>query len=100
MDLALLVTGTACGFLHSVYSALSKLVLKRGLKTPLLFLLYVNVFQALGTLVLWTAVRPTLPGEGLVPLLAAGGTCVLAYIFLYASLACGDGSSVLPIMGS
>jgi len=100
MDLALLVVGTASGFLHSIYSALSKVVLKRGLKTPLLFLLYVNVFQALGTFVLWLAVKPALPGEALGPLLAAGGTCVLAYIFLYASLASGDVSSVMPIMGS
>ncbi|MBT3379422.1 MAG: EamA family transporter [Lentisphaerae bacterium] len=101
MNTALLIIGTASGFGHSVYSAISKIVLKDRVRTPLLFLLYINIFQALATMVLWVKVDPILPPrEGWEPLLAAGLTCLLAYLFLYSSLSCGDVSSVMPIMGS
>ena len=101
MNVALLLIGTASGFGHSVYSAIAKVVLKDRVRTPFLFLLYINLFQAVVTMLLWLAVNPVLPPmEGLAPLFAAGITCLIAYFFLYSSLSSGDVSSVMPIMGS
>jgi drug/metabolite transporter (DMT)-like permease len=69
--------------------------------TPFVFLLYINVFQAVVSLPLWLFVKPVFPPlEASVSLLAAGMTCALAYVFLYSALSCGDVSSVMPIMGS
>lgn len=101
MNFLLLLVGTASGFFHSLYSAASKLALKDGSATPLLFLFYINVFQAALTPLLWLFVRPTVPVAACwPPLLAAGATCAVAYVFLYLSLSCGDVSSVMPVMGS
>jgi len=50
---------------------------------------------------IWLFVQPTLPPpEAWTSLFLAGGTCTVAYLFLYRSLSCGDVSSVMPIMGS
>jgi drug/metabolite transporter (DMT)-like permease len=101
MNLPLLLTGLASGFLHSVYSAVSKHVIKSRVPTPFVFFLYINVFQAVVSLPLWLFVKPVFPPpEASASLLAAGLTCALAYVFLYAALSCGDVSSVMPIMGS
>lgn len=101
MNTPLLLVGIASGFTHSLYSALSKYLIKDRVSSPFVFLLYTNVLQAGVSLLLWLAIRPAFPPlAGVWPLLAAGGTCALAYLFLYSSLACGDVSSVMPIMGS
>jgi drug/metabolite transporter (DMT)-like permease len=101
MNAPLLVIGTASGLSHSLYSAVSKLVLKQRVRAPFLFLLYVSAFQAAFTLGLWLFVAPALPAPGgWTPLLIAGGTCLLAFVFLYSALSRGDVSSVMPVMGS
>ncbi len=97
----LLLTGTLSGLSYSIYSAISKSVLKNRFADPFLFLLWVNLFQAGLTLLLWLVVTPVFPERaGWLPLLAAGVTCVIGYLFLYLALSCGDVSSVMPIMGS
>ena len=101
MDITLLVVGTGSGLCHSLYSAVSKLLLKRRIPDPFLFLLWINVAQALLTPAIWFFVPPAWPkAGGWAPLLAAAGTCTAAYFFLYAALARGDVSSVMPMMGS
>ena len=101
MNIPLLVVGIASGFTHSLYSALAKYLLRDRVPSPFVFLLYINVLQAGVSLLLWLVIRPVFPPlAGVWPLLAAGCTCTLAYLFLYSSLSCGDVSSVMPIMGS
>ncbi|MFC1582223.1 EamA family transporter [Planctomycetota bacterium] len=101
MNTTLLAVGLFAGFAHSVYSAISKSLLKTRIIEPFLLLLYINVFQAIATPILWFFVKPDLPPvEGVTPLLLAGITCIIAYFFLYTALSCGDASSVMPIMGS
>lgn len=101
MNIPLLVVGTASGFSYSLYSAVSKSILKKQVMHPLLLLVHINLFQAALTLLLWVAVRPVFPArEGWQPLLVAGITCAVAHLFLYLALSCGDVSSVMPLMGS
>ncbi len=101
MNLPLLAVGTGSGLSHSIYAAVSKLVLKRRGIHPFLFLLYVNAFQAVITPLVWLFVRPAFPAPaGWPSVLVAGGTCVVAYFLLYLALSTGDVSSVMPMMGS
>jgi len=100
MSTAILLIGLSSGFLHSIYSAFSKALLNR-IKEPFLLLVYVSIFQALVTPLLWIFVAPQLPSPGgWTPLLISCLTCVVAYLFMYSALHCGDVSSVMPIMGS
>jgi drug/metabolite transporter (DMT)-like permease len=97
----LLLVGTGSGLSHSLYSAVSKLLLRRRIPHPYLFLLWINALQAVITPAVWCFSAPAFPSaEGWVPLLLAAGTCTAAYLFLYAALAKGDVSSVMPMMGS
>jgi drug/metabolite transporter (DMT)-like permease len=101
MDTILLLTGVSSGLAHSVYSAISKSLLKNRIEEPFLLFLYISTFQAILTPFLWLFVKPTLPPlAGWIPLLTASATCVVAYSFLYKALSSGDASSVMPIMGS
>ncbi len=101
MNNMLLLVGVSSGFAHSLYAAVSKSILKNRIAEPFLLLLYVNVFQAIVTPVVWLFARPALPpAAGLAPLLTAGATCLVAYFFLYMALSHGDVSSIMPIMGS
>ncbi len=101
MNITFFLVGLSAGLAHSVYSALSKALLKNRIKEPFLLFLYISVIQALVTPLLWIFVRPQLPSAaGWTPLLISCITCVAAYLFLYMALSCGDASSVMPIMGS
>lgn len=101
MSVALVLVGLSSGLAHSVYSALSKALLKNRIREPLLLLLYASSIQALVTPLLWIFVRPRFPPTaGWAPLLLSCVTCVAAYLFLYMALHWGDVSSVMPIMGS
>jgi drug/metabolite transporter (DMT)-like permease len=101
MSVVLVLVGLSSGLAHSVYSALSKALLKNRIREPLLLLLYVSSIQALVTPLLWIFVRPQLPpAAGWPPLLISCVTCVAAYLLLYTALHWGDVSSVMPIMGS
>jgi drug/metabolite transporter (DMT)-like permease len=101
MNTLFLLVGLSAGFAHSIYSALSKALLKNRIKEPFLLFLYISVIQALVTPLLWIFVRPQFPPPaGWEPLLISCITCVAAYLFLYLALHCGDVSSVMPIMGS
>ena len=101
MNLLLLLTGISSGFFHSLYSAVSKSVLKNRVSNSFLFLFYINIFVGLVSLPLWIFVKPVVPvPQSWYPLFMAGFTCAVAYLFLYWSLSCGDVSSVMPIMGS
>ena len=103
MDVTLLLVGTGSGLSHSLYSAVSKLLLNRRIPNPFLFLLTINAFQAVITPAVWCfwGPGPAWPAaEGWTPLLLAAGTCTVAYFFLYAAFAGGDISSVMPMMGS
>ena len=101
MNTVLLLTGVSSGLAHSVYSAISKSLLKNRIQEPFLLFLWVSVFQAILTPALWLFVKPALPPRaGWVPLLASCATCLVAYAFLYTALSSGDASSVMPIMGS
>jgi len=101
MDIPLLLVGSCAGLAHSVYSALSKWLLRERVREPFLLLLHINLCQAILAPLIWLFVKPTLPPpEAWTSLLLAGGTCTVAYLFLYTSLSCGDASSVMPIMGS
>jgi drug/metabolite transporter (DMT)-like permease len=101
MSVALVLVGLSSGLAHSVYSALSKALLKNRIREPLLLLLYASSIQALVTPLLWIFVRPRFPPPaGWTPLLLSCVTCVAAYLFLYMALHWGDVSSVMPIMGS
>lgn len=101
MNVILFLVGLSSGFTHSVYSALSKVLLKNRIQEPFLLFLYVSILQALVTPLLWIFVAPQFPPPaGFVPLMISCITCVAAYLFLYTALHCGDVSSVMPIMGS
>jgi drug/metabolite transporter (DMT)-like permease len=101
MNIIFLLVGLSSGFAHSIYSALSKALLKNRIKEPFLLFLYISVIQALVTPLLWIFIKPQLPSPaGWPPLLISCITCVAAYLFLYMALHCGDVSSVMPIMGS
>ncbi|MBN1570835.1 MAG: EamA family transporter [Acidobacteria bacterium] len=101
MSIIFLLVGLSSGFAHSIYSALSKALLKNRIKEPFLLFLYISVIQALVTPLLWIFIRPQFPpSAGWTPLLLSCITCVAAYLFLYSALHCGDVSSVMPIMGS
>jgi drug/metabolite transporter (DMT)-like permease len=101
MSIASVLVGLSSGLAHSVYSALSKALLKDRIREPLLLFLYISVIQALVTPVLWIFVRPRFPAPaGWTPLLISCATCVAAYLLLYTALHWGDVSSVMPIMGS
>jgi drug/metabolite transporter (DMT)-like permease len=101
MNSIIILVGLSSGFAHSIYSALSKALLKKRIKEPFLLFLYVSVIQALVTPVLWIFIKPQFPpAAGLTPLLISCCTCVAAYLFLYMALQSGEVSSVMPIMGS
>ena len=101
MNIVFFLAGLSSGFAHSIYSAISKALLKNRIKEPYLLFLYISILQALVTPLLWIFIRPQFPPTaGLTPLLLSCVTCVVAYLFLYAALHCGDVSSVMPIMGS
>ena len=101
MNIMLLIVGVSSGLFHSIYSAISKALLKHRFREPFLFFLYISILQAALTPLLWLFIKPTLPTmAGWLPLLLAGGTGVVAFLFLYLALSTGDASSVMPIMGS
>ncbi len=101
MSILLLLAGLSSGFAHSIYSALSKALLKNRIKEPFLLFLYVSVIAALVTPALWIFIKPQFPpAAGWAPLLMSCATCAAAYLFLYSALCCGDVSSVMPVMGS
>ena len=101
MNILLLIVGVSSGLSHSIYSAISKTLLKHRFREPFLFFLYISLLQAIITPFLWLFVKPTIPPvAGLTPLLLAGITGVIAFLFLYSALSGGDASSVMPIMGS
>jgi drug/metabolite transporter (DMT)-like permease len=101
VNIFLLIAGVSSGILHGIYSAVSKSLLKHRIKEPFLFFLYISLLQAVITPFLWLFVRPVVPPlSGWTPLLMAGITGVIAFLFLYMALSSGDASSVMPIMGS
>jgi len=101
MNILLLVVGVSSGLSHSLYSAISKSLLNHRIGEPFLFFLYISVLQAVTTPILWLFVKPAVPPiSGWTPLLLAGLTGVIAFLFLYTALSSGDASSVMPIMGS
>jgi len=101
MDVTLFLVGIGSGLSHSVYAAVSKFLLSRRIAHPFLFLLYISLLQAVITPIVWCFTGPAFPAAaGWGPLLIAAGTCIVAYFLLYMSLACGDVSSVMPMMGS
>ena len=101
MNILLLIAGVSSGLSHSLYSAVSKSLLKNRIGEPFLFFLYISVLQAVTTPLLWLFVKPAVPPlSGWTPLLMAGITGVIAFLLLYMALSSGDASSVMPIMGS
>ena len=101
MNVLLLTVGVFSGLSHSIYSAISKSLLKHRIREPFLFFLYISILQTLITPLLWFFVKSAVPSlSGMIPLLLAGITGVIAYMFLYMALSKGDASSVMPIMGS
>ena len=101
MNILLLTVGVLSGLSHSIYSAISKSLLKHRIREPFLFFLYISILQAVITPLLWLFVRPEVPSpSGWTPLFLAGITGVIAFLFLYTALSGGDASSVMPIMGS
>jgi drug/metabolite transporter (DMT)-like permease len=101
MDALLLIVGVSSGISHSIYSAVSKSLLKHRISEPFLFFLYISILQAVITPLLWLFVKPAFPPiPGWTLLLLAGITGVIAFLFLYLALSSGDASSVMPIMGS
>ena len=101
MNALLLIVGVSSGLSHSIYSAVSKSLLKHRISEPFLFFLYISILQAVITPLLWLFVKPVVPPiPGWTPLLLAGITGVVALLFLYMALSSGDASSVMPIMGS
>jgi drug/metabolite transporter (DMT)-like permease len=100
MNGLLLLVGLATGLAHSIYSALSKLLLNRT-REPLLLLLYINILQAITTPLLWLFIDPKFPPvAGWPSFLFAGLTGLIGFLLLYMALASGDASSVMPILGS
>jgi len=101
MNILLLIVGVSSGLSHSIYSAVSKSILKHRISEPFLFFLYISILQAAITPLLWFFLKPAVPPiSGWIPLLLAGITGVVAFLFLYSALSSGDASSVMPIMGS
>ena len=101
MDNLLFYTGISSGLAHSIYSAISKSLLKNRIQEPFHFFLSISTLQALTTPLLWLFVRPAVPPlAGWTPLLMAGLTGVIAFLLLYMPLSSGDASSVMPILGS
>ncbi len=101
MNTVFFLAGLSSGFAHSIYSALSKALLKNRIQEPFILLFYISSIQAIVTPLLWIFVRPQLPAPaGWTPLLLSCITCFAAYLFLYTALHCGDVSSVMPVMGS
>ena len=101
MNTVFFLVGLSSGLAHSIYSALSKALLKNRIQEPYLLFLYINILQAFVTPLLWIFIRPQFPpAAGWTPLLISCVTCVAGYLFLYKALHCGDVSSVMPIMGS
>ena len=101
MNFLLLIVGVFSGLSHSIYSAISKSLLKHRIREPFLFFLYISILQALITPLLWLFVRPAFPHPtGWTSIFLAGVTGVIAFLFLYTALSSGDASSVMPIMGS
>ena len=101
MNVVFLLVGLSSGFAHSIYSALSKALLKNRIGEPFLLFLYINVLQALLTPLLWLFIHPRFPSPaGWAPLVTSCVTCTVAYVFLYMALHSGDASSVMPVMGS
>ena len=101
MNFLLLIVGVSSGLSHSIYSAISKSLLKHRIREPFLFFLYISILQALITPLLWLFVRPAFPHPtGWTSIFLAGVTGVIAFLFLYTALSSGDASSVMPIMGS
>jgi drug/metabolite transporter (DMT)-like permease len=87
MNVLLLIIGVSSGLSHSIYSAVSKSLLKHRIKEPFLFFLYISVLQAVTTPLLWLLVKPAVPPiSGWAPLLMAGITGVIAFLFLYTAL--------------
>lgn len=100
MNSLLFLSGIFSGLSHSIYSAISKSLLKHRIKEPFLFLMYISILQAVITPLLWLFVKPAVPPTvGWIPLLLAGITGFVAFLFLYSALSSGDASSVMPIMG-
>ena len=101
MNILLLTVGVLSGLSHSIYSAISKSLLKHRIREPFLFFLYISILQAVITPLLWLFVRPEVPSpSGWTLLILAGITGVIAFLFLYTALSGGNASSVMPIMGS
>ena len=101
MNVQLLLVGLIAGLAYSIYSALSKSLLKSRVPTPLALLLYINLVQAVVTPCLWLAVKPAWPSAACwVPLGISGVISVIGSLLFYLALSYGDVSSVTPIMGS
>lgn len=101
MNFLLLIVGVSSGLSHSIYSAISKSLLKHRIREPFIFFLYISILQAVITPLLWLFVRPAFPHPtGWTSIFLAGVTGVIAFLFLYTALSSGDASSVMPIMGS
>ena len=101
MNISLLIVGVSSGLSHSIYSAISKSLLKHRIREPFLFFVCISILQAIITPCLWLFVKPAVPPmAGWTHLLLAGITGVIAFLFLYTALSNGDASSVMPIMGS
>lgn len=101
MNLLLFLVGISSGLSHSIYSAVSKLLLKHRVREPFLFFLYISVLQAVITPSLWLFVRPAVPNvSGWMSIMLAGITGLIAFLFFYTALSHGDASGVIPIMGS
>ena len=101
MQNIILLVGFASGLTHSIYSVISKILLKNQINEPYLVFLYINIFQAVLTPAVWLFFKPALPTPGgWMIIVIAATTCVIAYLFMYMALSFGDTSSVTPIMGS
>jgi drug/metabolite transporter (DMT)-like permease len=101
MNFLFFLIGLSSGLAHSVSSAFSKALLKNRIKEPYLLFLYIGIIQALVTPLLWIFIKPQFPpSAGWTPLLISCITCVVAYLFFYSALHCGDASSVMPLLGS
>jgi|WetSurMetagenome_2_1015567.scaffolds.fasta_scaffold103396_2 uncharacterized membrane protein len=101
MNILFFLIGLSSGFANSVASAFSKALLKNRIKEPYLLFLYISIVQALVTPLLWIFIKPQFPSSAAwTPLLISCITCVVAYLFFYMALHCGDASSVMPILGS
>ena len=91
MNILLLTVGVSSRLFHSIYSAISKSLLKHRIREPFLFFLYISILQTVITPLLWLFVKPAIPPtSGWTPLLMAGITGVISFLFLYSALTkCG-----------